>query len=59
MIQRGANEAFREEQLKEIESIKEVLSRHNYSENVAMITKAVMMPPLLEWNPTARKYPSI
>ena len=55
---RDANEVYKLEQMREVESIKSRLDKDNCPQSAIVIQRAVVMPDKLEFKPDGRKYPT-
>lgn len=57
-VAKDSIEAYKLQQMIEVESIKTRLDQDNCPQSVAVIARAVIIPEKLEFNPETRKYPS-
>jgi len=57
-MERDENEIYKQEQMREVESIKSRLDRDSCPQSAYIIQKAIVMPDKLEFNPDGRKYPT-
>ncbi len=57
-VAKDSIEAYKLQQMIEVESIKTRLDQDNCPQSVAVIARALIIPEKLEFNPETRKYPS-
>ncbi len=58
VINRGAMDGYRLEQIRELETIKQRLAKDNCPQNMMTLQRAILMPELVEFQPNLRKYPT-
>lgn len=58
LVERSAAEAYKQEQLREIEMIKQAMSQDGCPQNIGALQKAIMMPELKEFDIGKRMHPT-